>query len=171
MGRHRRTTTKMKAIIALCLLAVVAAEPLGYFGVRGGFRGRSFGFGGRLPRLGKREAEPEPISFGYRGRYSGRFYGIRLPRFGKREAEAEPLGFGVRIPTFRGRSFGFRTRFGKREAEPEPLSFGYRGRYSGRFYGVRLGKREAQPYGYFGVRGGFRGRSFGFGRRFGKREA
>ena len=89
-------------------MAVVAAEPLGYFGVRGGFRGRSFGFGGRI---------------------------------------------------------------GKREAEPEPLSFGYRGRYSGRFYGVRLGKREAQPYGYFGVRGGFRGRSFGFGRRFGKREA
>merc|ERR1711879_443934 len=142
----------------------------------GGFRGRSFGFGGRLPRLGKREAEPEALSFGYRGRYSGRYYGVRLPRFriprfGKREAEAEPLGFGVRIPTFRGRSFGFRGRFGKREAEPEPLSIGYSGRYSGRFYGVRLGKREAQPYGYFGVRGGFRGRSFGFGRRFGKREA
>ena len=60
---------------------------------------------------------------------------------------------------------------GKREAEAEPLNIGYRGRYSGRFYGVRLGKREAQPYGYIGVRGGFRGRSFGFGRRFGKREA
>merc|ERR1711879_585884 len=120
MGRHRRTTTKMKAIIALCLLAVVAAEPLGYFGVRGGFRGRSFGFGGRLPRLGKREAEPEALSFGYRGRYSGRYYGVRLPRFriprfGKREAEAEPLGFGVR-GGFRGRSFGFGRRFGKREA-------------------------------------------------------
>merc|ERR1711879_841626 len=108
---HRRTTTKMKAVIALCLLAVVAAEPLGYYGGRIGFRGRSFGFGGRI---GKREAEPEPLSFGYRGRYSGRFFGIRLPRFGKREAEAEPLGFGVRIPTFRGRSFGFRGRFGKR---------------------------------------------------------
>merc|ERR1711879_901359 len=138
MGRHRRTTTKMKAIIALCLLAVVAAEPLGYYGGRIGFRGRSIGFGGRI---------------------------------GRREAEAEPLGFGVRIPGFRGRSFGFRGRIGKREAEPEPLNIGYRGRYSGRFYGVRLGKREAQPYGYFGVHGGFRGRSFAFGRRFGKREA
>merc|ERR1712209_198549 len=106
-------------------------------------------------------------SFGYRGR-SGRFYGVRL---GKREAEAEPLGFGVRIPTFRGRSFGFRGRFGKREAEAEPLNIGYRGRYSGRFYGVRLGKREAEPYGYYGARVGFRGRSFGFGGRFGKREA
>merc|ERR1712117_301638 len=148
-------TTKMKAVIALRLLAVVAAEPWGYYGARVGFRGRSFGFGGRI---GKREAEADPISFGYRGR-SGRFYGVRLPRFGKREAEAEPLGFGVRIPTFRGRSFGFRGRFGKREAEADPISFGYRGR-SGRFYGVRLGKREAQPYGYFGVRGGFRGRSF-----------
>merc|ERR1712209_310911 len=104
-------------------------------------------------------------SFGYRGR-SGRFYGVRL---GKREAEAEPLGFGVRIPTFRGRSFGFRGRFGKREAEAEPLNIGYRGRYSGRFYGVRLGKREAQPYGYYGARVGFRGKSFGI--RFGKREA
>ena len=149
-------------------MAVVAAEPYGYSGVRGGFRGRSIGFGGRI---GKREAEADPISFGYRGRYSGRYYGIRLPRLGKREAEAEPLGFGVRIPTFRGRSFGFRGRIGKREAEAEPLNIGYRGRYSGRFYGVRLGKREAQPYGYIGVRGGFRGRSFGFGRRFGKREA
>merc|ERR1712012_369594 len=160
--------TKMKAVIALCLLAVVAAEPWGYFGVRGGFRGRSIGFGGQI---GKREAEADPISFGYRGRYSGRYYGIRLPRFGKREAEAEPLGFGVRIPTFRGRSFGFRGRLGKREAEPEPLNIGYRGRYSGRFYGVRLGKREAEPYGYYGARVGFRGRSFGFGGRFGKREA
>merc|ERR1712109_392918 len=138
MGRHRRTLTKMKAIIALCLLAVVAAEPWGYYGARVGFRGRSIGFGGRI---GKREAEPEPLSFGYRGRYSGRYYGIRLPRFGKREAEAEPYGyFGVR-GGFRGRSYGFGGRFGKREAEPEPLSVG------------------------------FRGRSFGFGRRFGKREA
>ena len=97
-----------------------------------------------MPRLGKREAEAEPLSFGYRGRYSGRYYGIRLPRFGKREAEAEPLGFGVRIPTFRGRSFGFRGRFGKREAEADPISFGYRGR-SGRFYGVRGGRGADSP--------------------------
>ena len=146
-------------------MAVVAAEPWGYYGGRVGFRGRSFGFGGRF---GKREAEAEPLSFGYRGRYSGRYYGFR---FGKREAEAEPYGYyGARVG-FRGRSFGFGGRFGKREAEAEPLSFGYRGRYSGRYYGFRLGKREAQPYGYFGVRGGFRGRSYGFGGRFGKREA
>ena len=103
----------------LCLLAVVAAEPWGYYGARVGFRGRSIGFGGRI---GKREAEADPISFGYRGRSgrfygvgyrgrSGRFYGVRL---GKREAQ--PYGYiGVR-GGFRGRSFGFGRRFGKREA-------------------------------------------------------
>merc|ERR1712165_586755 len=63
-----RTTTNMKAFIALCFLAVVAAEPWGYgygrgWGGRsyGGWGGRSYGsYGGRGYYRGKREAEAEP---------------------------------------------------------------------------------------------------------------
>merc|ERR1719323_1888181 len=88
----------MKAFIALCFLAVVAAEPWGYGRGWGGrsYGGRSWGrsYGGYGRRWGKRDAEAE--AYGYRsyGGWVRRSYGGRWGgygrRWGKREAEAEP---------------------------------------------------------------------------------
>merc|ERR1711879_570314 len=133
MGIHStsvRTTINMKAFIALCFLAVVAAEPWGYS--RGGWGRRSYGgwgrsYGGYGRRWGKREAEAEPqilLNSGLRTVYPSTIYsGINtfpmtystglfntglfntgLTHIVKRDAEAEPWGYSRR--GWGGRSYG-----------------------------------------------------------------
>merc|ERR1719493_243516 len=137
----------MKAFIALCFLAVVAAEPWGY-GRRGGWGGRSYGGWSR--------------GYGSRG-YAGRGWG-------KREAEADPqvlLNSGLStiypstiysgINTYTSGLFNTGlfntglystglTHIVKRDADAEAYGYGYRS-YGGRGggYGRRgYWKREAE---------------------------
>merc|ERR1719351_194871 len=153
----------MKAFIALCFLAVVAAEPWGYS--RGGWGGRSYG--GR----------------GWSRGYAGRGYG---GRWGKREAEAEPQvllnsglstiypstiysGFNTYPTTYTSGLFNTGlfntglystglTHIVKRDADAEAYGYrsyggwgrgsyggrGYSGSWGRRGYGGRWGKREAE---------------------------
>merc|ERR1719288_494946 len=116
----------MKAFIALCFLAVVAAEPWGYS--RGGWGRRSYGgwsrgYGGRGygGRWGKREAEAEPqflLNSGlstiypstiysgintYPTTYTSGLFNTGLSHIVKREADAEAYGYRS---GWGGRSYG-----------------------------------------------------------------
>merc|ERR1719323_2375544 len=121
----------MKAFIALCFLAVVAAEPWGYGRGWGGrsYGGRSWGrsYGGYGRRWGKREAEAEPqvlLNSGLSTIYSGintypttytsglfntglfntGLYSTGLTHIVKREADAEAYGYSRR--GWGGRTYG-----------------------------------------------------------------
>merc|ERR1719277_789520 len=150
----------MKAFIALCFLAVVAAEPWSYS--RGGWGRRSYG--------------------GWSRGYGGRGYG---GRWGKREAEAEPQvllnsglstiypstiysGINTYPTTYTSGLFNTGlfntglystglTHIVKRDADAEPGGYSRRG-WGGRTYG-------GWGRGYWGNRGysGYR-RSWGYGR-------
>merc|ERR1712038_1103058 len=125
----------MKAFIALCFLAVVAAEPWGYS--RGGWGRRSYGgwggrsYGGYGRRWGKREAEAEPqvlLNSGLSTTYPSTIYsGINTYPTTYTSGLFNTGLFNTGLY-----STGL-THIVKREADAE--AYGYRSGWGGRSYG------------------------------------